>query len=53
MDIEFMKYSINMKSEVDSSMASRNVMKTKQILMINKVFADIVTGDGYSLAVRQ
>ncbi len=52
MDIEFMEYWVNMKGKVVSGMAGRNVTKAKQILMINKVFVDIVTGNGYRLAMK-
>ena len=52
MDIEFVKYFVYMRGEVKSSMASRNVSKIKQVLVINKVFVDIMTSNGYSLAMR-
>ena len=41
-----------MKSEVISGMVSRNMTKTKQVLVINKIFVDIVAGNCWSLAMN-
>jgi len=53
MDVEFMEYSINMKSEVESSMTGRNMMKAEQILVINKIFINIMTCNSYSSVMKQ
>lgn len=52
MDIEFVEYSVNMSGEVKSGVAGGNMTETKQVLVINKVFIDIMTSNGYSLATR-
>lgn len=53
MDVEFMEYSINMKSEVESSMTGRNMTKAEQILVINKIFINIMTCNGYSSVMKR
>ena len=53
MDVEFIEYFINMKSEVESSMTGWNMMKAKQILMINKIFINIMTCNSYSSVMKR
>lgn len=51
MNIEFMKYIINMKNEIEFNIINQNLMKIKQILVINKIFVNIMIYNDYSLII--
>jgi hypothetical protein len=52
MNVEFVKYSVNMIGEVDSGMGGRNITKTEQIFVTNEIFVNIMAGNGYTLVKK-